>query len=166
MVASTLLLLRHGIAEEREVEQEDGKRALTARGRSRTRAVLERLVALGLQADRLLSSPLVRARQTAEIAVTAGWAPGLEIAAALAPGGAALQALPLWLEDAAAAGAGRLALVGHEPDLSGLAARLIGAPPEALALRKAGLIQLELPAGGVGGAVLVALLRPGLLVQG
>jgi phosphohistidine phosphatase len=164
--APTLLLLRHGIAEERQAGSDDDARALTPRGRSRTRAVLERLVALGLTADRLLTSPLLRARQTAEIAVAAGWAPELAIATALAPDGAALEALPRWLEEAAAAGAERLALVGHEPDLSGMAARLIGAPPEALTLRKAGLIQLELSAGGAGGAVLVALLRPGLLVRG
>ena len=173
MAASTLLLLRHGIAEERRAGLEDGDRALTERGRSRTRAVLERLVALGLMADRLLCSPLLRARQTAEIAVTAGWAPDLTLASELAPGGAALACLPEWCQ---ACGGDSLALVGHEPDLSALAAFLIGAPAGHLDLRKAGLIQLRLSeaaargqavAGGqpaAGGAVLVSLLRPGLLL--
>lgn len=165
MAASTLLLLRHGIAEERSPDLADEQRALTERGRARSRAVLERLVALGLTADRLLSSPLVRARQTAEIAVAAGWAPELRLAAELAPAGAALQRLPGWLEAAASDGARRLALVGHEPDLSSLAASLIGAPAAALELRKAGLIQLDLPSAATpGSGVLVALLRPALLL--
>jgi phosphohistidine phosphatase len=55
--------------------------------------------------------------------------------------------------------------VGHEPDLSALACQLIGAPEGCLELRKAGLIQLQLPVGAAAGqAVLVSLLRPGLLM--
>ena len=72
-----LLLVRHGIAEDRSEGRRDGLRALTPAGRRRTTEVLERVVALGLVADRLVSSPLVRARQTAEIALSAGLAPGL-----------------------------------------------------------------------------------------
>lgn len=162
MAATNLLLLRHGIAEERRPDLADGDRGLTGRGRDRTREVVERLVALGLTADRLLSSPLLRARQTAEIAVAAGWAPDLTLAAELAPGGAPLSRLPQWCE---ACGGDCLALVGHEPDLSGLAATLIGAPAGCLDLRKAGLIQLQLPVGAAAGqAVLVSLLRPRLLL--
>jgi phosphohistidine phosphatase len=162
MAASTLLLLRHGIAEEPRAGLEDGDRALTERGRARTRAVLDRLVALGLKADGLLSSPLLRARQTAEIAVAAGWAPDLTLAAELAPAGAALACLPQWC---AACAGDSLALAGHEPDLSGLAARLIGAPAGCLDLRKAGLIQLRLSGTAAAGeAVLVSLLRPALLL--
>jgi phosphohistidine phosphatase len=162
MAATTLLLLRHGIAEERRPGLADEDRALTARGRERSRAVLERLVALGLTVDRLLSSPLLRARQTAEIAVTAGWAAQLSLAAELAPGGAALDSLPRWCQ---ACPGDSLALVGHEPDLSELAARLIGASAGCLDLRKAGLIQLRLSEQATSGrARLVALLRPGLLL--
>jgi phosphohistidine phosphatase len=162
MAATTLLLLRHGIAEERRPDLADGDRGLTGRGRDRTREVVERLVALGLTADRLLSSPLLRARQTAEIAVAAGWATDLTLTAELAPGGAPLSRLPQWCE---ACGGDGLALVGHEPDLSTLACQLIGAPPGCLALRKAGLIQLQLPVGAAAGqAVLVSLLRPRLLL--
>ena len=162
MAATTLLLLRHGIAEERREDRPDADRALTPRGRSRTRAMLERLVALGLTADRLLSSPLLRAHQTAEIALEAGWAPELSLAAELAPGGAALDALPRWCD---ACGGASLALVGHEPDLSALAAKLIGGPAGCLDLRKAGLIQLQLSgADAAAPAVLVSLLRPGVLL--
>jgi len=167
-----LLLLRHGIAEDRSEDRPDGLRALTPAGHRRSTAVLERAVALGLAADRLVSSPLVRARQTAEIALSAGLAPCLELATALEPGADPLPLLARWLaatspavapqslglhppeadpapaadpSAAAAAGPLRLALVGHEPDLGDLAARLLGAPPGSIALRKAGLAVLVLP---------------------
>ena len=93
----TLLLLRHGIAEDRSDERPDGLRALTPAGRRRTTAVLERAVAIGLRADRLVSSPFVRARQTAEIALSAGLAPSLELATALEPGADPLPMLARWL---------------------------------------------------------------------
>jgi len=159
-----LLLLRHGLAEERQPGCSDAERALSERGRQRTRAVLEQLVARGLAADRLLSSPLRRAHQTAEIAVHCGLAPALELAPQLQPGGDLDAGLRVWL--AAPEPPRRLLLVGHEPDLSQLAARLIGAPPAALRLRKAGLIQLHLPEPiSSGGAELELLLRPALLLS-
>jgi len=126
-----LLLFRHGIAAERADTRvdpgagadagADAQRALTAEGRSRTRAVAAQLMRLGLGAERLVSSPLVRARQTGEIAVAAGLAPRLELDGALAPGG---DPLPLVWESSCS----RLVLVGHEPDLGLLACRLLGAP--------------------------------------
>ena len=56
---------------------------------------------------------------------------------------------------------GRVGLVGHEPDLSDLACSLLGLVPGSLALRKAGVIQLQ---GSGGSWQLQALLRPGLLL--
>ena len=165
-----LLLVRHGIAEDRSEDRPDGLRALTPAGRRRTSAVLERAVALGLAVDRLVSSPLVRARQTAELALGAGLAPSLELATALEPGADPLPLLARWLASTPKAvapqplGGGRsagedlpavadspralplsMALVGHEPDLGDLAATLLGAPPGSIALRKAGLALLVLP---------------------
>lgn len=144
---ASLLLLRHGIAEERRPGRPDHGRALTAAGRRRTEAVLEKLVALGLGVERLVASPLLRARQTAEIAVAAGLAPALELATSLEPGGDVFPLLAAWMAPATAAGSDprprRLALVGHEPDLGNLAARLIGAPAGSISLRKAGLALLE-----------------------
>ena len=142
MADRELLLLRHGIAEERDGIRPDAERALTAAGIQRTQQVVRRLRTFDLAADRLLSSPLRRARQTAEIAVAAGLAPSLALDAALAPGG---DPLPLlqggdWQ---------RLLLVGHEPDLGELACRLIGAPAGAITLKKAGLALLDLGGEGV-----------------
>ena len=140
MAACELLLLRHGIAEERSPDRPDAQRALTAAGRQRTAAVLERLLELDLRCQELLSSPLLRARQTAELAVAAGLAPELQLVQGLAPAGDPWPLLR-W-----PAGVHRLALVGHEPDLGDLAAALIGAPPAALVLKKAGIALLEIAA--------------------
>ena len=145
MAEGELLLLRHGIAEERPLQPPadpaqarrlDHARRLTERGRQRSRQVLQHLVAAGLTGDRLLTSPLQRALETAALAVEAGLAPSLEPAPELAPDGDPLPLLAIPSR--------RLILVGHEPDLSALACRLIGAPPGALALRKAGVILLSL----------------------
>ncbi len=144
-----LLLLRHGIAEERRPDLVDGRRCLTPEGRLRTDAVLQRLLELGLGCDLLLSSPYTRARQTAELARLAGLAPDLELAAGLAPGGEAWSLLQLWLADSSPRPDWRrLALVGHEPDLGQLAARLIGAPAGAITLKKAGVALVALPNDG------------------
>jgi phosphohistidine phosphatase len=132
-----LLLLRHGIAEERDGATPEPLRALTPAGIRRTRAVVERLAALNLKADRLISSPLIRARQTAEIAVEAGLASAVRIDAALAPGGDPGPLVQTFSHL-------RLMLVGHEPDLGALAARLLGAPVGAIRLRKAGLAVIRL----------------------
>lgn len=158
-----LVLLRHGIAEERSPDRADAGRALTDQGRQRTRAVLRRALSLGLQAERLVSSPLIRARQTAEIALAVGLAPALELAESLVPGADPLPLVEAWL----ASGRNgeptqhRLLLVGHEPDLGLLAARLIGAAPGSITLRKAGLALLAFEAGvrGAGPPVGEASLR-------
>ena len=161
-----LLLLRHGIAEERRVDLPDGSRALTAEGRLRTEAVLQRLLELGLGCDLLLSSPLTRARQTADLARLAGLAPDLELAAALEPAGEIGPLLQLWLGDSSPRpGWRRLALVGHEPDLGLLAARLIGAPAGAVTLKKAGVALVALPEDGRA-ARLKLLLSPRSLLAG
>jgi len=169
-----LVLLRHGIAEERRPDQADAGRALTDRGRQRSRAVLLKASSLGLTADRLFSSPLIRARQTAEIAVDVGLAAALELAESLAPGADPLPLVEAWLatgRDGEPAPR-RLLLVGHEPDLGLLAARLIGAAPGSVPLRKAGLALLALPGAAVwttgsplmGEASLQLLLTPRVLL--
>ena len=161
-----LLLLRHGIAEERRVDLPDWSRSLTPEGRQRTEAVLQRLLELGLGCDLLLSSPLTRARQTADLARLAGLAPDLELAAALEPAGEIGPLLQLWLGDSSPRpGWRRLALVGHEPDLGLLAARLIGAPAGAVTLKKAGVALVALPEDGRA-ARLKLLLSPRSLLAG
>ncbi|MEB3259989.1 MAG: histidine phosphatase family protein [Cyanobacteriota bacterium] len=145
MAEAELLLLRHGLAEPRGTVEES-LRALTPAGRDRTRRVCQRARQLGLGASTLISSPLARARQTGEIALEAGLAETLTFSDALAP---EADPWPLlidwWTRKKDAGGSARLLLVGHEPDLSLLACRLIGAPPGALSLKKAGIALLAWP---------------------
>ncbi|QPN60369.1 histidine phosphatase family protein [Synechococcus sp. CBW1002] len=158
-----LLLLRHGIAEERSPDRPDAGRGLTPRGDRRTRAVVERLCALNLGCELWFTSPLLRARQTAAIAADLGLAPLPLEAPELAPEADAAPLLERCLAgDGELPAWSRLGLVGHEPDLSALAARLIGAPLEALELRKAGVILLALPSRGLpwGHSALRLLLSP------
>jgi phosphohistidine phosphatase len=125
-VAVELYLIRHGIAEARGDEwPDDAKRPLTDAGMSRLRKAARGLVALGVQFDVVLTSPLVRARQTAEIVAGAFEScPHIVNAEALAPGGS-YAAVVAELEKHAKRGS--VALVGHEPAIGELAARLIGA---------------------------------------
>lgn len=139
MAEVELLLLRHGIAEPRRGDLEDRLRALTPDGRDRTEKMCLRAQALGLTAQALFSSPLVRARQTGEIAVAAGLAPALECSEALAPGADPWALLQQCMDVAPAKAPRRLILVGHEPDLGLLACQLMAAPPGAVALKKAGI---------------------------
>ena len=154
-----LLLLRHGIA---ELGSPDALRPLSPAGRQRTRAVVAALVQRQLRCDRLLSSPLRRAWQTAELAVAGGLAPAIELAEPLAPGGEAWTWLQALVAREELVGQ-RLALVGHEPDLSTLATRLLGAQPGVLQLKKAGMALLQWQPQG--GARLLLLATPKLLLQ-
>ena len=152
--SAELILLRHGIAEPRLAGLDHPDRRLTAAGRQRTQLVMASLVRRGLRLDRLLSSPYLRARQTAELALGAGLASGLALDERLKPGGA--------LETLVTAFEGRVGLVGHEPDLGDLACTLLECPPGGLVLKKAGVIQLRRSAGKWQ---LQALLRPALLID-
>lgn len=143
MAEVELLLLRHGIAEPRGSGREDGARALTAEGRQRTRLICQRACALGLKSPVLVSSPLLRASQTAELAVEMGLAPAFTCHDGLSPGADPLPLLQQLISQGQGDGPRRWLLVGHEPDLGSLACRLLAAPPGAVALKKAGLALLR-----------------------
>jgi phosphohistidine phosphatase len=121
-----LYVMRHGPAEDHAASGVDGHRALTESGRERVRAVARLLVEVGEEPVNLVTSPLVRAVQTAEIVaiVTKLSERGGTVAVLsdLAPGGDA-AALAWRL---ASEGKKRVMLVGHEPDLSNLAGALLG----------------------------------------
>ena len=132
-----LWLVRHAPAE--EAADADAGRALSQRGRQRFERVVLGLDALGVEFDHLLTSPLLRARQTAHlIAGHARSEPRVLEALAAEPDGELLAAI------AAAAGTS-VALVGHEPWLSQLAAWLVVGSRDAnagLAFKKGGLAWL------------------------
>jgi phosphohistidine phosphatase len=120
-----LYLIRHGLAEERgSAWSDDARRPLTEKGMSSMRKEARGLARLGVSLEVVLSSPLVRARQTAEL-VSTGLDPRPPIVSvdSLAPEGSYPE-LVADLEKHARRS--RIALVGHEPAIGELAARLIG----------------------------------------
>jgi phosphohistidine phosphatase len=152
-MARQLWLLRHGEAEPHGTRA-DSERRLTERGVAQSRAAGVALARLGVDFDLVLYSPKVRARQTAELAAEA-WSEQqrscLSEHAPLAGDFRAEQAL----EALAGAGAsGRVLLVGHEPDLSQVAAELGGGRID---LKKGGLAALRLDAAA---GELLLLARP------
>lgn len=122
-----LYLVRHAIAAERGPKYPDDRlRPLTPEGVKRFREAVQGLAAFDVAIDLVLTSPLVRARETATL-LASGLKPkpGIEQLEALAPGGrhvAVIEAIKSHGKRHR-----RLALVGHEPDLGELAARLLGA---------------------------------------
>jgi phosphohistidine phosphatase len=116
-----LYVMRHGPAEDFSSSGRDFDRALTPPGRERVQLVAARLAELDEAPKVIVSSPLVRALQTAEIVAAELGAPAVETRRALAPGGPAHD---LVLE-LAHEGRKRVMVVGHEPDLSGLIGSLL-----------------------------------------
>lgn len=119
-------LIRHGIAAQRGEEYpDDSKRPLTSRGIARLKQEAKALDKLEVVFDQIIASPLLRTRQTADVlSESMKSKPPVTTADALAPAGtpaAVIQELGKHMRK------GRLALVGHEPNLGELAGRLIGA---------------------------------------
>ena len=146
-----LYLVRHAIADERgEAWPDDTKRPLTTDGMTRMKKAARGLARLGVVIDVVLTSPLVRARQTAEIlAAEMDPHPAMVNTDALAPG-ATHAALIAELEKHARRP--RIALVGHEPGIGELAARLIGSR-HPIEFKKGALCRIdfdEFPPGGPG----------------
>jgi phosphohistidine phosphatase len=120
-----LFLIRHGVAEERgDAWPDDAKRPLSEDGIERFQRSARGLARLDIWIDVVLTSPLVRARQTAEIVASAfDPRPSIITIESLAPGGS-YASLVADLEKHGRKT--RIALVGHEPGIGEMAARLIG----------------------------------------
>ncbi|HEV2494883.1 MAG TPA: phosphohistidine phosphatase SixA [Terriglobia bacterium] len=134
-----LYIMRHGLAVEPGSTDypDDSKRPLTPEGKVRMQQIAKGLKRLDVGLDWVVSSPLVRAVQTAEaVAQTLQPDVPLDHSETLSPGGSA-EALIAYL--AKHSGRRRVLVVGHEPDLGELAVRLIGAGRHAhLAFKKGG----------------------------
>jgi phosphohistidine phosphatase len=141
-----LYVMRHGPAEDLSATGRDEDRELTPQGRDRVRDVVRLLVREGEMPGQVLTSPLVRASQTADLVIAAakagGWEGAAETAYALAPGGNGVELV--WkLQHVAAVGP---MIVGHEPDLSSLVATLLGQPAP-LPMDKAMVVALDIGHG-------------------
>lgn len=115
-----VFLIRHAHAVDEEADLPDVYRYLSARGRELARNVGRRLSEQGVALDAVLTSPLVRAVQTAEIVSQAlGFGQPVVALPSLAPGMSVRRAS----EEVAALGVS-VACVGHEPSISALGAVL------------------------------------------
>lgn len=149
-----ILLFRHGPAEAPRADASDLERELTPAGIRATRAAARGLATLVGRPARIVSSPARRAVQTADLLQAAWPGASLDLDPRLAPGAQPTVLLQVLAGQPAAA----TVLVGHEPDLSTLACRLLGTPALRLRLAKAGAVWLSAPPGQPMAATFKALL--------
>lgn len=159
-----LVFIRHARAEPRRLLQRDRTRALTDDGRRRQRKAAKGLKAVLPEITLLVSSPLLRARQTTEILAAGYPEAARETRADLAPGGVS-RGFMEWLRRQSPEAV--IAVVGHEPDLGRLAGWLLtGRQASFIAFKKgaAALIEFE-AAPRAGGGTLCWLLTAGQLAD-
>lgn len=135
-------LLRHGIAEEGSAGSSDGDRELTAEGRKKLRQVLEAASDSGVSPSLILSSPLKRAMQTAEIARhILGYKQEILQTKALSTGSSVEQ---VWDEIRVHRDEASILMVGHNPLFSDLAGYLIGSKTAQIHFKKGALMRIDL----------------------
>lgn len=157
-----IYLFRHGISIDRADPAcpPDPDRFLTDKGKKRTKAAAEGAASLGIACDAIVSSPYLRARQTAEIAAKAlGFHDEIETDNALIwdrpPGDIAAN-----LEGRREAA---IMLVGHAPHLDELAGWIVGAGRAVTAMKKASLLVLECERLRRGGGIIAGYYPPSAL---
>ena len=158
-----LLVIRHAIAEDKQAfattGRSDDQRPLTEEGRSKMRRVAEGLRATCPRVTVLASSPLVRARETADIVAPAFRIARVEIVEALRPE-RPFEDLAAWLRRRVAPnGAGNnanVAVVGHEPHLSGLVTWFLTAGTDSrIELKKGGACLLRVDGEAAAGEAML-----------
>jgi phosphohistidine phosphatase len=156
-----VIFVRHAVAARRSVIRwrDDKQRPLTSEGRRKFRKAAAGLAAWLPAVDCVLTSPLARARQTAEVLkAVARWPVAIDCWE-LAPGSDPGAVLAILRRQKAK----RIALVGHEPDLSRLLSICIAGPDVTLpiALKKGGIACIVFPRSvGAGKATLTAIIPP------
>jgi phosphohistidine phosphatase len=162
-----IYFLRHGKAAELGDPgvTDDFSRELTPKGIEEIEAQAAVMERLGVAPDAILSSPLARAKQTAElVAKGLGRKKSLLVSDALAPG-CDLERLGRLVAQHASAKS--LLVVGHEPDLSTMIGELVGRGGARVEMKKGGLARVELRGSlHVGAGMLVWLVPPRVLLGG
>ena len=160
-----LYLLRHGDAVEAgDPKFKEAERPLTPKGIQRTKQLAHALQQMEISFEAMLSSPLVRARETAEIVVRGLESSGkLELTDSLTPFGS-MENLVSLLKTLRPVPENVL-LVGHEPYLSGFISLLCtGGPGLSLTMKKGALCRLEVDSPSCGKcATLEWLVQPRLI---
>jgi len=160
-----IILIRHAKAEARDPNSwpDDDQRPLTAEGRAEQRAASRAMKKMGVKFDFLLTSPLVRARETADL-VAKGyrWTEAPQVVEELGHGYAVGAIIKLLAKFPPAAA---VAMVGHEPDLSDLAGALTTRDGRlSIAVKKSGVVGIEFDGPAEAGkGTLLYHLKPGHL---
>ena len=137
-----LFILRHGEAGNRmTVVEKDSERPLTPEGRTEMQKIAKSLKAIGLQIDRIYTSPLRRARETAEIAAKILEILTLEEWDELKPDGSKTG---LYRKLARLEQNPRPILVGHEPYLTSVIGEIIGTTSAKIVLKKGGVAKVRI----------------------
>ena len=137
-----IYLLRHGIAEDARPGQADAERALTPEGAKRLRETLKRAKTAGVAPSVIVTSPYVRAWQTAEVAAERlGYESALAPCSKLTP-----MASPVdtWGEVRALRREPSILLVGHEPHMSSFMGFLLGTGELRVDFKKGAMARIEL----------------------
>jgi phosphohistidine phosphatase len=157
-----VILVRHAKAEPRDANSwpDDDQRPLTAEGRAEQRAAARAMKKMGIKFDFLVTSPLLRARETADI-VAKGyrWTEAPQVAEELGHEysvGAVVKLLAKFPPDSV------VALVGHEPDFSNLTSALVSKDCDLnIAFKKSGVVGIEFDGQAEAGkGVLLYHLKP------
>ncbi len=162
-----LYFVRHAVAAERGTAYpDDGRRPLTPEGAQRWKTAVVGLRAFGVQVDVVLTSPLMRAEETAAI-LAAGLKPAPRVITvdALAPGARLADVSAAITAYAGVRKASRLALVGHEPDLGELAAKLLGARG-AIEFKKGAVCRIDVARAMPGGPGVLRWFVPPRVLRG
>ncbi len=137
-----IYLLRHGIAEEPQDGQKDSDRALTAEGRKRLRMILARVRDAGVSPGVILTSPYLRARQSAQIAARAlSYSGGVLFTQSLTP---MAEPEAAWEEIRLHKDHSQVLCSSHEPLCGRLAAFLLNAPSLQVEFKKGAIIRIDL----------------------
>jgi phosphohistidine phosphatase len=153
-----LYFLRHGIAEDRSIHRPDAARALTPEGIAKTEKLAQRLGDYDVKPQIIYSSPLVRARQTAEIVAKAGGFM-MEISELVAAGRFDAHAVQDLVDEHGHDA--EIMFVGHEPDFSETVSYIIGGGN--ITMKKGGLARIDLFSDHPLHGTLVWLLAPGVI---
>jgi phosphohistidine phosphatase len=141
-----IYLFRHGIAEDGEPGQPDSARQLTDEGRKKTADVLKLARKSGVRPTLILTSPYIRARQTAAIAADElGYKHEVLNVDSLVPHGSPEK---VWSDIRDHGGEAAILLAGHEPLMNRIVAYLLNSPALRVEMKKAALIRIDVDSIG------------------
>ncbi len=155
-----LYVLRHAEAVEGSESLRDEWRYLTEKGRSAAEKTCSAVAKIGPKPRLTVTSPLTRAVQTAEIAAKMACRKNVVVASRLLLPGADIDELIEYIKGCG--DAGRVMLVGHEPQLGLLVATLLGRGGDTVSLKKGACVTLELDPDADKPAALLWYLAPGM----